>query len=105
MTLGFNKTGNAYNHLKFKHACSQKDSPQPTPHAEQLSRLRYATLPSMDKSYGPLTVYPTSRCCLCASGRSRLDAPVIWRKLLPADSASCRLSSAMVSWIISRLVV
>lgn len=53
MTLGFNKTGNAYNHLKFKHACSQKDSPQPTPHAERLSRLRYATLPSMDKSYGP----------------------------------------------------
>ncbi|TDG98806.1 hypothetical protein EPR50_G00204510 [Perca flavescens] len=31
--------------------------------------------------------------------------PVIWRTLLPADSASCRLSSAMVSWIISRLVV
>ncbi|KAM3594620.1 uncharacterized protein V6R79_010946 [Siganus canaliculatus] len=37
--------------------------------------------------------------------RSRLDAPVIWRKLLPADNASCRLPSAMVSWIISRLVV
>ncbi|KAI3367209.1 hypothetical protein L3Q82_008264 [Scortum barcoo] len=37
--------------------------------------------------------------------RRRLDAPVIWRKLLPADSASRRLSSAMVSWIISRLVV
>ena len=52
-----------------------------------------------------LTVYPASRCRLCASGRSRLDAPVIWRKLLPADSASCRLFSAMVSWIISRVVV
>ncbi|XP_036927205.1 receptor expression-enhancing protein 1 isoform X2 [Acanthopagrus latus] len=49
--------------------------------------------------------FPASRCCLCASTRSRLNAPVIWRKLLPADSASCRLSSAMVSWIISRLVV
>ncbi|XP_033498857.2 receptor expression-enhancing protein 1 [Epinephelus lanceolatus] len=60
----------------------------------------------MDKGYiPPLTVYPASRCRLCASRRSRLDAPVIWRKLLPADSASCRLSSAMVSWIISRLVV
>lgn len=64
-----------------------------------------ATLPSMDKSCRPLTVYPASRCRLCASTRSRLDAPVIWRKLLPADSASCRLPSAMVSWIISRLVV
>ncbi len=57
-------------------------------------------------SRSPLTVcFPASRCRLCASGRSRLDAPVIWRKLLPSDSASCRLSSAMVSWIISRLVV
>ncbi|CAJ1073691.1 receptor expression-enhancing protein 1 [Xyrichtys novacula] len=60
----------------------------------------------MDRSDTRLTVYRASRCRLCASTRCRLDAPVIyWRKLLPADSASCRLSSAMVSWIISRLVV
>ncbi|CAK6956998.1 receptor expression-enhancing protein 1 isoform X2 [Scomber scombrus] len=51
----------------------------------------------MDNRYRPLAIYPASRCSL--------DAPVIWRKLLPTDSASCRLSSAMVSWIISRLVV
>nr|XP_046268871.1 receptor expression-enhancing protein 2 [Scatophagus argus] len=84
---------------------SRGESSEPAPHRECLSRQCYATLPSMDKSYSPLAVYPASRCCLCASRRSRLDAPVIWRKLLPADSASCRLSSAMVSWIISRLVV
>uniref|UniRef100_A0A087X5H6 Receptor expression-enhancing protein n=1 Tax=Poecilia formosa TaxID=48698 RepID=A0A087X5H6_POEFO len=42
---------------------------------------------------------------VCVQTPPPVDAPVIWRKLLPADSASCRLPSAMVSWIISRLVV
>uniref|UniRef100_A0A3P9J2K3 Receptor expression-enhancing protein n=1 Tax=Oryzias latipes TaxID=8090 RepID=A0A3P9J2K3_ORYLA len=54
-------------------------------------------------------VIRASRCRLCAYRRCvqtpSADAPVIWRKLLLADSASCRLSIAMVSWIISRLVV
>ncbi|XP_034078374.1 receptor expression-enhancing protein 1 [Gymnodraco acuticeps] len=54
----------------------------------------------MDKS---CSVYCASRCRLFASRRRLLT--VNWRKLLPADSASCRISSAMVSWIISRLVV
>lgn len=41
--------------------------------------------------HAPPSVYSPSRWCPCASRRSRRDAPVIWRKLLPADSASCRL--------------
>ncbi|CAG5866427.1 unnamed protein product [Menidia menidia] len=61
----------------------------------------------MDKSCSP----PGCLFCLtpppppCVRTPQPVDAPVIWRKLLPADSASCRLPSAMVSWIISRLVV
>ncbi|KAM4542420.1 receptor expression-enhancing protein 1 isoform 2-T2 [Odontesthes bonariensis] len=65
-----------------------------------------ATLPSMDKSYSPPhCLFCITLPLLCVQTPPPVDAPVIWRKLLPADSAFCRLSSAMVSWIISRLVV
>ncbi|XP_078133432.1 uncharacterized protein reep1 isoform X2 [Sander vitreus] len=74
---------------------------------EYLCCLYNATLPSMDKSNSHCLFCITSLCvrpdAAAAAACTRL--PVIWRTLLPADSASCRLSSAMVSWIISRLVV
>ncbi|KAG7238519.1 hypothetical protein INR49_030792 [Caranx melampygus] len=62
-------------------------------------------LPEMEPAGATAASEDESEEDIEAMQRCRLDAPVIWRKLLPADSASCRLSSAMVSWIISRLVV
>ncbi|XP_072221217.1 receptor expression-enhancing protein 1 [Leuresthes tenuis] len=62
----------------------------------------------MDKSCSPphcLFCITLPLLCVQTPPPPPVDSPVIWRKLLPADSASCRLSSAMVSWIISRLVV
>lgn len=44
------------------------------PFAAYLCWLCNATLPSMEKSYSPLTVYLASRCRLCASRRSRLSS-------------------------------
>lgn len=77
-------------HLAHLHPNTSAASPCREP-------VRCATLPSMDKSCAPRTVYPSSRRRPCASRRSRSHAPVIRRKTPPRRQRVLSPSSAQWS--------